>query len=97
VHGFTDEGTGKTYGYHGYWTFDWTRIDPNFGTWEDLKNMVNSAHQHGIRILLDVVLNHTGPVIEGEPAWPETWVRTSPTCTFTDFESTVTCTTVPDI
>jgi alpha-amylase len=32
VHGFVDEGTGKTYGYHGYWAKDWTAIDPNFGT-----------------------------------------------------------------
>ncbi len=100
VHGFTDEGTGKTYGYHGYWTFDWTHIDPNFGTWDDLKTMVETAHQQGIRILLDVVLNHTGPEIAGEPAWPDTWVRTSPTCTFTGFETAVSCTLVknlPDI
>jgi alpha-amylase len=62
--------------------------------------MVETAHDNGIRILLDVVLNHTGPVIEGEPAWPDTWVRRSPTCQYTDFESTVSCTLVknlPDI
>lgn len=100
VHGNTDEGTGRTYGYHGYWTFDWTHLDPNFGTWDDLKNMVDTAHQHGIRILLDVVLNHTGPEIPGEPTWPETWVRTSPTCTYTGFETNVSCALVknlPDI
>jgi alpha-amylase len=100
VHGFTDEGTGKTYGYHGYWTFDWTRIDPNYGTWEDLKAMVDKAHAQSIRIVMDVVLNHTGPEIAGEPAWPESWVRTSPKCRFENFESTVTCTLVdnlPDI
>lgn len=100
VHGSTDEGTGKTYAYHGYWTFDWTRIDPNYGSWNDLKAMVESAHQHGIRILLDVVLNHTGPEIPGQPAWPDTWVRTFPTCTYTDYESNIACTLVknlPDI
>jgi alpha-amylase len=100
VHGSTDEGTGTTYAYHGYWTFDWTRIDPNYGTWNDLKAMVDSAHQHGIRILLDVVLNHTGPGIPGQPVWPDNWVRTFPTCTFTDYESNITCTLVknlPDI
>src|SRR5690606_20704796 len=37
VHGATDEGTGLTYDYHGYWTKDWTSLDPNFGTLEDLK------------------------------------------------------------
>ncbi|MBR9998355.1 MAG: alpha-amylase [Cyclobacteriaceae bacterium] len=100
VHGSTDEGTGKTYAYHGYWAYDWTAIDPNFGTWDDLKEMVDVAHKHGIRIVLDVVLNHTGPEIPGEPAWPESWVRTSPTCSYDDFESTVSCTLVenlPDI
>jgi len=100
VHGFTDEGTGKTYAYHGYWTYDWTSIDRNFGTWKDLKEMVDVAHENDIRIVLDVVLNHTGPVIQKEPFWPDSWVRTSPICTYTDFESTVTCTLVknlPDI
>jgi len=29
IHGPTDEGTGNTYGYHGYWTKDWTALDPN--------------------------------------------------------------------
>jgi len=37
VHGMVNEGTGHTYGYHGYWTKDWTKIDPNFGTYQDLK------------------------------------------------------------
>ena len=32
IHGGTDEGTGVTYGYHGYWAKDWTAIDPNYGT-----------------------------------------------------------------
>jgi alpha-amylase len=30
-----DEGTGLSYGFHGYWTRDWTALDPNFGTKED--------------------------------------------------------------
>ena len=38
IHGGTDEGTGFTYGYHGYWAKDWTTIDPNFGTQMILKN-----------------------------------------------------------
>lgn len=32
IHGATDEGTGLTYAFHGYWTKDWTALDPNFGT-----------------------------------------------------------------
>jgi len=100
IHGATDEGTGKTYGYHGYWAKDWTAIDPNFGTRKDLEKLVKTAHNKGIRILLDVVLNHTGPVTEKDPVWPDDWVRTGPTCEFTTYENTTACTLVenlPDI
>ena len=100
IHDGTDEGTGYTYGYHGYWTKDWTALDPNFGTREDLAELVKSAHENGIRILLDAVINHTGPETEMDTVWPEEWVRTRPKCEFEDYESTVTCTLVenlPDI
>lgn len=100
IHGGTDEGTGKTYGYHGYWTKDWTAIDPNFGTKNDLAKLVKTAHSKGIRIILDVVLNHTGPVTDKDPVWPDDWVRTGPTCEFTTYENTTECTLVanlPDI
>ncbi len=100
IHGGTDEGTGLTYAFHGYWARDWTAIDPNFGSPEDLHELVEVAHNKGIRILLDAVINHTGPVTEQDPVWPKTWVRTEPTCDYTSFQSTVTCTLVdnlPDI
>lgn len=100
IHGATDEGTGVTYGYHGYWTKDWTAIDPNFGTSEDLMNLVEAAHAKGIRILLDAVINHTGPVTDIDSVWPEEWVRTEPKCQFASYETTITCTLVenlPDI
>ena len=100
IHGGTDEGTGVSYGFHGYWTKDWTSIDPNFGTKEDLKELVSIAHKNGIRILLDAVINHTGPVTEKDPVWPSDWVRTEPACTYDSYEHTVSCTLVenlPDI
>lgn len=100
IHGSTDEGTGNSYGYHGYWMSDWTNIDPNFGTHDDLKELVQTAHDNGIRIILDVVINHTGPVTPIDPVWPEEWVRTEPACNFQNFEGTVSCTLVenlPDI
>jgi alpha-amylase len=100
IHGGTDEGTGITYGFHGYWTKDWTKIDPNYGTKEDLKELVATAHKHGIRILLDAVINHTGPVTEKDPVWPSDWVRTEPQCTYDNYKNTITCTLVknlPDI
>ncbi|NJB71997.1 alpha-amylase [Saonia flava] len=100
IHGPVNEGTGNTYGYHGYWAKDWTVLDPNFGTKKDLEIMVKTAHKKGIRILLDVVLNHTGPVTEKDPVWPSDWVRTGPACEFTNYENTTSCTLVenlPDI
>jgi len=100
IHGSTDEGTGVTYGYHGYWARDWTAIDPNFGTMADLKELVDVAHENDIRIVLDVVLNHTGPVTERDSKWPDEWVRMSPVCSFEDATSTIECTLVenlPDI
>jgi len=100
IHGGTDEGTGFTYGFHGYWAKDWTSLDPNFGTAADLKMLVETAHSKGIRIVLDAVINHTGPETELDPVWPSEWVRTSPKCAFKDYESTITCTLVenlPDI
>tara|TARA_R110000751_G_scaffold14621_2_gene47180 strand:- start:61886 stop:63559 length:1674 start_codon:yes stop_codon:yes gene_type:complete len=100
IHGATDEGTGNTYGFHGYWTKDWTNIDANLGTKEDLQNLVDAAHKKGIRVLLDAVINHTGPVTEQDPVWPSDWVRTDPQCQYNNYENTVTCTLVknlPDI
>jgi alpha-amylase len=62
VHGWVGGGSGdfKHYGYHGYWALDFTRLDANLGTLDDLKALVDGAHQRGIRVLADVVLNHPG-------------------------------------
>ena len=100
IHAGTDEGTGKSYGFHGYWAKDFTKVDANLGTEADVKKLVDTAHAHGIRVLLDVVMNHTGPVTELDPAWPDEWVRTGPTCTYKDAVTTIECTLVknlPDI
>ncbi|CAM3964234.1 alpha-amylase family glycosyl hydrolase [Flavobacterium weaverense] len=100
IHDGVDEGTGMSYGYHGYWTRDWTSLDPNFGTKEDLAELVQKAHSNGIRIILDAVINHTGPVTAQDSVWPNEWVRTGPACDYKSFESTTACTLVanlPDI
>ena len=100
IHGGVDEGTGFSYGFHGYWTRDWTALDPNFWTKADLKELVEKAHAHGIRILLDAVINHTGPVTDVDTVWPSDWVRTGPQCDYKTFETTTACTLVknlPDI
>jgi alpha-amylase len=100
IHGGVDEGTGLSYGFHGYWAKDWSTIDPNFGTKEDLKELVAIAHKNGIRILLDAVINHTGPVTEKDVVWPNDWVRTGPKCSYDNYQNTISCTLVknlPDI
>ena len=100
IHGATNEGTGNTYAFHGYWAKDWTNLDPNFGTKADLKELVEKAHEKGIRIVLDAVINHTGPVTPIDPVYPNSWVRTSPQCKYNNYENTTACTLVanlPDI
>ncbi len=100
IHGATDEGTGLTYAYHGYWTKDWTSFEPNWGTEEEFADLVEKAHAKGIRIMLDVVLNHTGPVTEQDPFWGNDWVRSGPTCSWDTYENVVSCNLVenlPDI
>jgi alpha-amylase len=100
IHGYVDEGQGDTYAYHGYWTKDWTSFEPNFGSEKDFKQLIEVAHSKDIRILLDVVINQTGPVTDTDPVWPNDWVRTHPRCSYQDYVSTITCTLVenlPDI
>ncbi|MDO9194138.1 MAG: alpha-amylase family glycosyl hydrolase [Undibacterium sp.] len=97
IHAGTDEGTGKSYGFHGYWARDFTRVDANLGTEADMRKLVDTAHAHGIRVLLDVVMNHTGPATDIDPVWPESWVRTGPACTYKDSASTVDCTLVKNL
>ena len=51
---------GKQYGYHGYWASDFTKIDSHLGTEEDLKNLIDLLHENGIKLMVDVVINHSG-------------------------------------
>ncbi|NNF36007.1 MAG: alpha-amylase [Saprospiraceae bacterium] len=97
IEGSVDEGTGTSYAFHGYWTRDWTALDPRFGTGKDLKDMIDAAHANGIRILIDAVANHTGPVTPMDSQWPDSWVKTSPQCRYQDFETTVNCTLVENL
>ncbi|GLY20386.1 pullulanase-type alpha-1,6-glucosidase [Micromonospora sp. NBRC 101691] len=59
------QGTGDdvSAGYHGYWITDFTQVDPHFGTNEELKRLVQLAHRRGIKVYLDVIVNHTADVI----------------------------------
>ena len=47
--------------YHGYGIQDFLEVDPRFGTRADLVELVAAAHQQGLRIILDIIFNHSGP------------------------------------
>ncbi len=60
------QGTGAdaSAGYHGYWVTDFTRIDPHFGTNEELEELVDAAHAKGIKVFFDIITNHTADIID---------------------------------
>ncbi|MEH6713008.1 MAG: alpha-amylase family glycosyl hydrolase [Paraglaciecola polaris] len=91
IHGYWDEDWGRSYPFHGYWPKDWTSVDPNFGTEAEMAEMIATAHQHGMRVLADVIINHTGPKTLSDVAWPNEWIRTQPTCSWTSYAGNVTC------
>lgn len=55
---------GDSGAYHGYWIEDFTTIDPHWGTNQDFKDMVDCAHSLGMKVVLDIVMNHTADVIQ---------------------------------
>ena len=55
-------------GYHGYWPVSATEVDPHLGSAKDLKELVEHAHQHGLKVIADLVLHH---VHEQHPWWKE--------------------------
>ena len=59
-------------GYHGYWPSNETKVEEKFGTMETIKKLVNTAHQHGIKVLLDIVAHHVhieNPVYKEHADW----------------------------
>lgn len=62
----------KYSGYHGYWPVTLTTLDPHFGTADELKEMVKSAHNNNMNVLLDYVSNHvheTSAIYKNHKDW----------------------------
>ncbi len=53
--------------YHGYGIQNFLEVEPRFGTREDLQEVVRFAHENGIYVILDIILNHTGNVFSYDP------------------------------
>ena len=62
-HGWTGGGKNgnfQHYAYHGYYALDFTSLDANMGTVDEFREFVTEAHKRGIRVIMDVVMNHSG-------------------------------------
>lgn len=73
---------GKYWAYHGYWIQDFNRVDEHMGTEADVKRLVAEAHARGLKVLFDVVANHTGydAPIAKDPARRD-WFHLNPSVT----------------
>ncbi|MFC3688618.1 pullulanase-type alpha-1,6-glucosidase [Aquipuribacter hungaricus] len=59
------DGAGQTSaGYHGYWTVDYTQIDPHFGTNAELEALIDEAHSRDMKVFFDIITNHTADVVK---------------------------------
>jgi len=73
------DGTHRVTGYHGYWPIRAREVDPRIGGAKALHAMVTEAHKHGIRVLMDFVVNHVHKEHEYFSAHPD-WFRTGCVC-----------------
>lgn len=69
----TGPNAGKLFaGYHGYWAEDFFKVDPHFGTLDEYKSLVQTAHRNNIKIIQDIVVNHAGydsTLTKTHPEW----------------------------
>ncbi|MDE6857455.1 MAG: hypothetical protein K2J33_01765 [Alistipes sp.] len=70
--GLNEEPFTRFSGYHGYWPIYTTRIDERFGSDAELRELLATAHEHGLNVILDYVANHMhidSPVLREHPDW----------------------------
>lgn len=51
-------------GYHGYWILDFSKIDPHLGRNDELNKLIDTAHEKGMKVVFDIIVNHTADVIK---------------------------------
>lgn len=57
--------------FHGYAGFDFYKVDPHWGSLADLQQMIHAAHERGLLVIDDIVVNHGGNLLEsGDPGYP---------------------------
>ena len=69
---------GRVSTYHGYATTDYYRVDPRFGTNDDYRRLIDDAHGHGLKVVMDMIFNHSGfehPWVSDLPS--KDWFNTS--------------------
>ncbi len=55
---------GSSAAYHGYWGVGFDQVDPHWGTMKSFQDLVTNAHKQGLKVILDIVVNHTADVIQ---------------------------------
>lgn len=58
-----------TAGYHGYWITDFLAIDPHLGTNAEYREFIRQAHARGLKVYMDIIVNHTADVIQYESGY----------------------------
>ncbi|WP_420428994.1 alpha-amylase family glycosyl hydrolase [Kordiimonas sp.] len=76
-----------TAAYHGYWITDFTQIDPHLGTNDDLKAFVAAAHARNMKVIFDIITNHTADVIKYQECLPEDELKADGNVPLCDYRS----------
>lgn len=68
--------------YHGYWTLDFTQVDPHLGSNDDLKSLIDAAHERNMKVFFDIITNHTADVIRYEECHEPDGTATGSGCAY---------------
>ncbi|MBU2863926.1 starch-binding protein [Reinekea forsetii] len=77
---------GDSAAYHGYWTLDFTQIDPHLGSNEDLQSLIDAAHDRNMKVFFDIITNHTADVIKYEECHNPDGTSNGEPCSYVSLE-----------